>query len=332
MHLLCIDITLLDRRIGENLDQLTLLDLRGDGVARALYAAARAGSDDPLSLQAARALLAAGGPVLLLTGFRVPPWGVPETDGLIGTAVLAAALDRAAGTRVACVAEPEVTGPLAAVLRAAGLAVTAQVGEASLLPHVVTILPYPGLGAPALADLVAPAACVAIERPGRNDRGRYHMARGRDVTDWIAPVDDLWDELRRRGVPTVAIGDFGNELGMGGIADAVRRETPAGASCGCGCGGGVAAASPADVTVACSVSDWGAYALAACVSHLARRDAGALVGRDVYRRVCEAAVAAGAIDGASTLAIPHIDGVDHRFNRRLLETMRDAVAYPDRRA
>jgi len=320
----------LDRCVGENLDQLALLDMRGDGVARALYAAARAGGEDPLSLRAARTLVAAGGPALVLTGFRVPPWGVPETDGLIGTAVLAAALDRAAGTPVVCVAEPAVTGPLAAALRATGLAVAGEVGETSRLPHVATVLPYAGDDVAALADRLAPAVCVAIERPGRNDRGRYHMARGRDVTDWIAPVDDLWDELRRRGVPTVAIGDFGNELGMGAIADAVRRVTPAGAACGCGCGGGVAAASPADVTIACSVSDWGAYALSACVSHLARRDAGALVGGDGYRRVCEAAVAAGAIDGASTLAIPHIDGVDDRFNARLVEIMRDAVAYPDR--
>src|SRR5215472_17108698 len=90
---------LLDRCVGENLDQLALLDMRGDGVARALYAAGRAGSPVPVSLAAARVLAAAGGPALLLTGFRVPPWGVPETDGLIGAAVLAAALDRA-GTPV----------------------------------------------------------------------------------------------------------------------------------------------------------------------------------------------------------------------------------------
>ncbi len=329
---------LVDRCVGENLDQLTLMDMRGDGVGRALYAASRAAGDVPLSLRAARALLAAlraGGPLLVLTGFRVPPWGVPETDGLMGSALLAAAIDRVAGAPVVCAVEAEVVGALAAAMHATGLGVTRELGAASRLPHVVTVLAYtgaepdPAAAARALADRIAPSACVAVERPGRNVNGRYHLALGRDVSDWIAPVDDLYEEVRRRGVLTVAIGDFGNELGMGAIADAVRRETPAGTDCGCGCGGGVACPIEADVTIACSVSDWGAYALAACLSHVGR-DPTALVGGDVYRRVCEAAIAAGAIDGTSNLAIPHVDGVDDGYNGRLLETMRAVVRYPNR--
>ena len=330
---------LLDRCVGENLDQLTLMDMRGDGVSRALYNAARGGSESPLSLSAARTLLSAlprGGTALLLTGFRVPPWGAPETDGLIGSAVLAAALDRVADASIVCVAEPEVTGALTAAMRAAGLAVTGQLGAASHLPHAATVLAYPGVEAvpaaagQAYADRISPSVCAAVERPGRNEMGHYHFALGRDVSDWIAPVDDLYEEVRRRGIPTVAVGDFGNELGMGAIADAVRRETPAGADCGCGCGGGVACLSPADVTVACSVSDWGAYAIAACLSHLRRRDAGALVSEDVYRRICNAVVGAGAIDGSSNLAIPHVDGVDQDYNGRLVEMMRAVVSYPNR--
>ena len=315
---------LLDRCVGENLDQLALMDMRGDGVARALYAAGRAGSAVPVSLAAARVLTAAGGPVLLLTGFRVPPWGVPETDGLIGAAVLAAALDRAGATPV-FVAEAEVVGALTAAIRGTGLAVsTRETG----LPHVTTVLTYSG-AATGLAARLAPSACGAVERPGRNARGRYHFALGRPVEGVIAPIDDLYEELRRAGVPTVAIGDFGNELGMGAVADAARRETPAGADCGCGCGGGTVCEIGADVTFACSVSDWGAYAVAACLSHVLR-DPGALLDGARYRRVSEAAVAAGAIDGTSTLAIPHIDGVDDTYNGRLLETMRAVVAYPNR--
>lgn len=321
---------LVDRCVGENLDQLALMDMRGDGVARALYAAARGGSL-PLSLRAARALLdATAGQerprVLLLTGFRVPPWGVPETDGLIGSAVLAAALDLVAGASTVFVVEPEVVPALAAALRGAGLAVARELDAAPELPHVVTVLDHPVAGA---AELVGPAACVCVERPGRNARGHYHFALGGDVTRWIAPIDDLYDEVRGRGVPTVAIGDFGNELGMGAIAETVRRETPAGADCGCGCGGGVANEIPADVTFACSVSDWGAYAVSACLAHLARKPA-ALIEARTYRRICDAAVMAGAIDGTSARAIPHIDGVDDGYNARLLETMRAVAAYPTR--
>ena len=96
-------------------------------------------------------------------GFRVPPTGAPETDGLIGSAVLAAALDRVAGAPVVCVVEPDVAPALAAAMRGAGLAVAREI---SGLPHVVTVLDWPGSAADArsVADLVAPSACVAITK------------------------------------------------------------------------------------------------------------------------------------------------------------------------
>jgi hypothetical protein len=78
-----------------------------------------------------------------------------------------------------------------------------------------------------------------------------------------------------------------------------------------------------------SVSDWGAYAIAACLAHL-KRDATVLVSADTYRRVMESAIAAGAIDGSSRYAVPRIDGIDDNFNAALLEVMRGAVRYPTR--
>ena len=85
---------LADQCVGENLDQLSTLDLRGDGILRVLYGAARALHSRPLTLTAAQALmgrLETGSAVLMLTGFLAPK-PFPETDGLIGSAVLAAAL------------------------------------------------------------------------------------------------------------------------------------------------------------------------------------------------------------------------------------------------
>ena len=51
-----------------------------------------------------------------------------------------------------------------------------------------------------------------------------------------------------------------------------------------------------EVTVLASVSDWGAYAIAACLAFL-KRDPAVLAGADVYRRICEDTVRSGAIDG-----------------------------------
>src|SRR4029078_1695872 len=88
----------LDRSVGENLDRLITLDMRGDEICLVIYKAARALTSDPLSIAGARFLLdkvAPGGNALFITGFRIPPAGMPETDGLIGSAVLAFALVKA---------------------------------------------------------------------------------------------------------------------------------------------------------------------------------------------------------------------------------------------
>ena len=82
---------LVDNCVGENLDQLICMDMRGDGISRLLMAAARAEVGAPLTMTAAERLqdrLSPRDRVLMLTGFIVPPWGVGETDGLIGTVVL----------------------------------------------------------------------------------------------------------------------------------------------------------------------------------------------------------------------------------------------------
>jgi hypothetical protein len=330
--------TVLDRSVGENLDRLITIDMRGDEIGRVVYAAARALTTEPLSLAGARFLKASappGGAVLFLTGFAIPPSGHPETDGLIGSAVLALALSRCYQSVPVFVCEPALIGALRACVTATGMLAFDSVATARACPNAVAFLPFdaaPADGRRAaedLATLIGPSACVAIERPGRNAKGQYHFAGGQNVSEAIGPIDDLFEEAGRRHVPTLAIGDFGNELGMGAIAETVKRETPAGGNCGCGCGGGTACEIAADMTVACTVSDWGAYAVAAAISYLEKAP-GALLPGGTYRRILDAAAAAGALDGTSRMAIPHIDGVADDYNARLVEQLRSAVAYPSR--
>ena len=326
---------LVDACVGENLDQLMTLDMRGDGLSRLLAAAARERTGEPLALSAAarlREALGEGGTALFLTGFVVPPWGVGETDGLIGTVVLGRALERAFSSRVVVVSEQEILPALEAGFREAGLLVYRELGQAGA-GRSVCLLPFPkdataaAAEAARLADEIAPATCIAIERPGRNAAGHYHYALGRNVSEWIAPLDLLYEQVAARGTPTIAVGDFGNELGMGAIADVVAAETPAGADCGCPCHGGIACPIPADVTIACSVSDWGAYAIAAALSYLTRNPS-VLTTPEEYRATLRATVRGGCIDGASHYAIPVIDGIGEETNVALVGLLHDAVSYP----
>jgi hypothetical protein len=54
---------------------------------------------------------------------------------------------------------------------------------------------------------------IAIERPGKNDNGKYKSMNGTDISDLIFPID----KLIKKYPPEVffAIGDGGNELGLG---------------------------------------------------------------------------------------------------------------------
>lgn len=67
---------------------------------------------------------------------------------------------------------------------------------------------------------------ISVEACGGNAKGVYHNAVGKDVTALEAKSDVLWNELRARGVPNVAIGDLGNEIGMGTIGEHIKNMCP----------------------------------------------------------------------------------------------------------
>jgi hypothetical protein len=269
----------------------------------------------------------------MLTGFIVPPWNIGETDGLPGTVVLGRALEVALNVQPVIVTDAPILPPLKAGFQAAGMLVHHSLDEARDLPHSVVLLPFPKeekaaqAEARRLAEAIRPSACVAIERPGRNPKGVYHLSMGGSVTDWLAPLDLLYEEVKSRGTLTIGVGDRGNELGMGAIADTVRSETPAGGQCGCPCGGGMACSISSDVTVVSSVSDWGAYAIAAALSHV-KGDPNIFVNADFYQRILQATVAGGCIDGTTHYSIPQIDGISEDYNVRLVHMLAEVVSYP----
>jgi len=108
---------------------------------------------------------------------------------------------------------------------------------------------------------------VACERAGPGRDGKYYTMRGIDMNangrGLVAPLDRLVTELRKttkqqQGPLFLAVGDGGNELGMGKVIDAIRNNIPKGDQIGC-----VVAA---DHLVAASVSNWGGYALSAAAA------------------------------------------------------------------
>ena len=248
---------------------------------------------------AARAL-ARGKHTLITTGFSVGA-GLPETDGPPGTAVLGRAL-RLLGHKVTYVTDGVTVPLLEAALGA--------LGE----PTAVTTFDE-GTDAKAsarrlLSDL-APTHLVSIERPGRTIDGDYRSARGESVKAWNAPLDALFLAAPGR-TPTIGIGDGGNEIGMGNVRERICRSR----------------ALPRSITsvvkvthlVVAGTSNWGAWGVAAELSSLTGRHL--LHTADEERRMVEACVGAGAVDGLTRRREPTVDGLPLAAHVGMLELLK----------
>ena len=121
----------------------------------------------------------------LITGFFVPRAAVaaPETDGPVGTALLAAAL-AACGVPARIAVDTPCAGAVRAAVEEAGGGVAVDevgVDDRMGLDRLIGTWREAGV-----------SHAVAIERCGRSGDGRPRNMRGVDVSPWTAPLDDLF--------------------------------------------------------------------------------------------------------------------------------------------
>ena len=238
-------------------------------------------------LVAAGRALADATSVGLITGFFVPRGEVaaPETDGPVGTALLAAAL-AACGVPARIAVDTPCAGAVRAAVGAAGGDVAVdEVGVDEGLEPLIDDWRSAGV-----------SHAIAIERCGRSADGRPRNMRGVDVSPWTAPLDELfvagpWIRL--------AVGDGGNEIGMGRVRARLAREGRLMAR--------IASVVSVDHLVVAGVSNWGAYGI---VAQLGRLTGQRLLHQpDDERRLIAACVEAGAVDGITRRRERTVDGL-----------------------
>ena len=278
------------------IDQLMALDPGGRGIAAFFV---RGGAT------AAAQALRRSRRVLLTTGFAVGP-GLPETDGPPGTACLGRAL-RTLGAQVGYLTDAVAVPPLQAALKVLGEPATVETFH---VPH----RPGPGAARETARRLLAeqkPTHLVAIERPGRARDGHYRSARGRSLTEWNGPLDELFLAAPRR-VVTIGVGDGGNEVGMGAVRSRLARA------------GGVFPQIASIVSVkhlvVAGVSNWGAYGIVAELARLAGRPL--LHTGEEEQAMVQACVDAGAVDGLTHRREPTVDGLPLPAHVGMLELLR----------
>jgi len=327
--------------IFERLDQLVNIDYNERKIDK-LYLAARDIFGNSLSMLAAEMIL--GIPkdrfVFLSTGSVTRSWvsaSIGETDGPSGTAILAKVIRLCRNAIPIILTEATLVTSMEAVLRAAGLCVVTsdQALKAQEMGNkgytaVVTVLPFPiedneaRLMAKSLLKEMNPAIVICIEKADRNEKGIYHNMRGFDYSENRARIDILVNEAKSREIPTIGIGDGGNEIGMGCIRDAVRKFIPYGAKCQCPCGSGIASITKTDLLVTGSVSNWACYAVCAALA-LKLCNPEFLPTIEDERRMLETAVSSGLVDGNTGKADTTVDGFSLNTNCAIIEILRTIV-------
>ena len=249
-----------------------------------------ASSDAESHLLSAAANLLDAERVILVTGFCIRAAMIGETDGPSGTLAVAHAL-RQLGKEVVLVSDKFSDGLLEAGAKVLGA------------PYPITVLSpvqeESDRAIDALLASFAPTQVVAIERPGSAIDGHRYSMRGEILDELVPSADRLLQPAGERTYATIAVGDGGNELGMGHLRDSLMDRINLGELIFCD--------TEADHVIPAGISNWGAYALAASLAVLSGKPI--LIKPEDELAVLEAQVAVGAVDGCTRKNEVSVDGV-----------------------
>jgi hypothetical protein len=250
---------------------------------------------------AARLLLAYDGPVLIATGFYILQADRPETDGPLGAMALGRALHRL-GRHVIHVSD-RFTTPLMQYLSGPG---------AEIICFPITDAAASRQYARDLLTTYRPALLIAIERCGLTAADTYLNMRGRDISATTARLDELFVQHPH----SIGIGDGGNEIGMGNLADRIPAvpalpDQPA--------------LTRTTQLVIASVANWGAYGLLTALSRLSGQNL--LPTPDAESEALRQAVDFGAVDGTTGEAVYTVDGFSMEENASTLVRLHDLLIH-----
>jgi hypothetical protein len=243
-------------------------------------------------LRAARILHNCQGNILIGTGFPVVK--TFETDGPVGAIAMYEAFEKLGATpTIVC------GRPLSQALVAKYRVHEIRVGDHDKREHE----------AQDALDSYHPDAIISIERPGQAADGGYYNMRGESISENTACFDTF---MNLSECPTIAIGDGGNEIGMGNVAGALQdlNIVPATTTC--------------DELIVADVSNWGAYGIIAFLSVWKQRDLlGEFVPIDVFRYISEL----GSVDGVTRINQLTEDGLDVHEREGILLDLRRACGF-----
>lgn len=243
-------------------------------------------------LRAARLLNDCRGNILIGTGF--PVVRTFETDGPVGAIAMYEAFEKLGATPTIVCGRP-ISQALSDKYRVHEI----RVGDHDKREHE----------AQEALQHFQPEAIISIERPGQAADGGYYNMRGESISENTACFDTFMNESQ---CPTIAIGDGGNEIGMGKVADALQNLNivPSTTSC--------------DELIVADVSNWGAYGIISFLSVWNQRDLlGEIVPLDILKYISDL----GSVDGVTRVNQLTEDGLNVSEGEKVLLELRHVCGF-----
>ena len=132
--------------------------------------------------------------------------------------------------------------------------------------------------------------------------------RGKDISACTSPLDELVLRATRTAIPTVGVGDGGNEIGMGNVSQLISEKL---------------SLDPCSVTVDClvvaTVSNWGAYGIVHAMGKFAGKPL--LPAFDQVKRFYQFIVDRGSVDGTTGKRQVTVDGFSMDVERSIVESL-----------
>ena len=251
----------------------------------------------------------------IITGFYIPTANPPsgETDGPLGAAMLIAGLNRA-GVECRLMTDKSCEGVCKSAFDGAKVSSTPMdvVSVETSVEKVISEWKQVGI-----TDV------LSIERCGRSVDGTFRSMRGVDISSYTAPLDRVFinEEWRK-----FAIGDGGNEIGMGSISREIITNNVSH-------GNVVACVIPADALIVAGVSNWGSYALLGALAVLRedwRKGIFDVLTEENNRRILETMVNHGpSVDGITYERTLSVDGLPLEKHNAKLSAIKSLIINHD---
>lgn len=234
--------------------------------------------------------------ILIITGFYIPEVEACETDGVTGAIMLADYFYNN-GIAVTILTDSNCEKVLSQGLRSLRLGSQIQVISVDIKSDYKEELKN-------LKKLFYKTYThfISIERPGKNVKGKYYDMSGKDISKYTFPFDQFYTNFK--GVK-IAIGDGGNEIGMGKIPSEIISENVKQ-------GKKIACVTSCDHLIVSDISDWSCYALISSLS-LIKPDKmvkNILSKKDISKILEDIVLKTGAVDGVTKDKTVSVDGLD----------------------